>query len=496
MRRGPGDGEGPRAQDIHLTPDSRDIFLEALASAFGNSREANHILEAIGFPMASVPGFDRPFDFWNDVFREFNRGIMPTPYRLLLNASLRRYGHNAGFTRVAAACGLTTGGTGAGTGAGIGTREDPPACHVIVRADSESERRATARWLTAEGLEPREVWSTPTAVSYRLGETDPGAVRLALENRPDLGWTVVPPGAPDYLIHHIYVEGPDGRRFSVTDAPAQQTVGNLAEEIVEQYRENGGLPSGDRPTVVDKVGPAGQGERTNPDNTLHEEGIGEDDLLRVGFQATAAAINPLDRQDALSRARNQIRAYARARPGFVVRSNSTELPTEYEIRFEGRSFGPPVSRETEPLDIGHHIVSILLCTQFPLTAPQVFWESPIFHPNVFPTYECEALRRRPHMQGLVCLGTLAESYSPSLDFGELCATLRDIAGFRNYSVFVLSEDLDAGGPRIRGDYYDEEAALWAVSLTGQERIQKIGGMMAFSAPRAPGHYRNVISPDA
>jgi hypothetical protein len=82
------------------------------------------------------------------------------------------------------------------------------------------------------------------------------------------------------------------------------------------------------------------------------------------------------------------------------------------------------------------------------------------------------------MRGIVCLGTLAESYVPSLDFGELCATLVDIAGFRNYSVWVpASDQVDdrTGQPLLRGDFYDRDAASWTISPRGQERIVKIGG---------------------
>ena len=81
----------------------------------------------------------------------------------------------------------------------------------------------------------------------------------------------------------------------------------------------------------------------------------------------------------------------------------------------------------------------------------------------------------------VCLGTLAESYQPSLDFGELCATLADIAGYRNYSVVALSDEVDpaTGQALLKGDYYDENAARWAFSDRGQERIIAIGGAPAF-----------------
>ena len=171
---------------------------------------------------------------------------------------------------------------------------------------------------------------------------------------------------------------------------------------------------------------------------------------------------------------------------------NSALPTEYDIEFEQRSFGPPRSPGGQPEDISAHELSIVLGPEFPITAPRVRWLSEIFHPNVFPTYECEALRRREIMRGLVCLGTLAESYQPSLDFGELCATLRDIAAYRNYSLVAPSDnavDPRTGEAMLRGDFYDMAAAMWTSSPEGRRRIKAIGGSLVPSAAPPKGRLR-------
>jgi hypothetical protein len=270
----------------------------------------------------------------------------------------------------------------------------------------------------------------------------------------------------------------------------------VASELVGQYTE--GLPgAGDHPTVVDHVG-AGGPRRMNPESTLGDEGVTEGDRLRVGFERRAAAVNPLDRRDALFRVRNQLLEYTDEHPGFVLVPNSPALPTEYDIAFPQRSFGPPEVAGEEPPDISAHQVSIILLPDFPIEAPRVRWLTGIFHPNVYPTYESELLRERPHARGLVCLGTLAESYQPSLDFGELLATLADIAGYRNYSVFAQADDAvdPLAGPLVRGDYYDRQAAMWAASPAGQERIIKIGGTPMFRAPSyGPVRFGFEIEPD-
>jgi ubiquitin-protein ligase len=299
------------------------------------------------------------------------------------------------------------------------------------------------------------------------------------------------------VLRFLHVEGPDGRSFRFNDVPSATPVGSVASELVEQYTE-GPPGADDQPTVVDLVG-AGGARRMNPENTLGDEGVSEGDRLRVGFERRAAAVNPLDRREALFRVRNQLSEYQDTHAGFVVLPNSSALPTEYDIEFSQPSFGPPQNAGDEPPDISAHQLSIVLPPDFPIVAPRVRWLTGIFHPNVYPTYESEQLRERPYARGLVCLGTLEESYQPSLDFGELLATLVDIAGYRNYSVAVPADgavDNVTGEPLLRGDFYDGDAAQWALSEHGQERIRKIGGAPVFRVLTGrPARYGFEIEPD-
>jgi len=127
------------------------------------------------------------------------------------------------------------------------------------------------------------------------------------------------------------------------------------------------------------------------------------------------------------------------------------------------------------VNISHHVVQIELGADYPLTAPSVYWLTHIFHPNVYPTYDCELTRQRPQLRGLVCLGELTEAYQPSLDLGQLCQILRDLAGFRNYSV-VADDGLDAEGrpsPQWRGNAFDVAAATWV--MAHPDRIRALGG---------------------
>ncbi|GAA1392553.1 hypothetical protein GCM10009639_24400 [Kitasatospora putterlickiae] len=385
----------------------------------------------------------------------------------------------------------------AGPAPGLSAAPEPAApaapstvCHVIVRAANDEERDLAQRVLRDAGLTPHEVWSTATAVSFAVGTDRPEKVRTALEHA-SFGWAVVAPGEPDYLIHRLLVEGPDGRRFGITDAPAQQLTRDVANDVVAEYDPV--FHQATMPTVIDQIQPDGQGRRLDPEATLHDSGIRDGDRLRVGFETRAGAVNPLDRQDALYRVRNQILAYAESRPGISVMTDSALLPTEFEIDFAQPGFGPPSTPGGEPVRIERHTVRISCSADFPETAPRVYWLTPVFHPNVFPNYDCEEARVDPGAQGLVCLGLLAESYQPSLDFGDLCQLLVDMAGFRNYSLFESTGELQADGtPRLRANFYDRQAARWVAEH--QDRIEEINGSLVEPVVRDHRPYPNVVEP--
>lgn len=500
---GVGGGREERNTDIDLGFQERLSFLHAVANAYRSEAAAATVLNQIQFPAAQRPTWQglTPEQWWGQIFAEFDNGLIPTPYFRLLDAAIRVYQANREFRRIAVRHRLIPAGPGdAPPPPEVPEQPDEPVvetpaeqaaaptCHVIVRADSEEQRARAAAVLAERGLAPHEVWSTARAVSYRVSATDSGWVRQRLD-ATDLGWTVVPPGEPDYLFQSLFVQGPDGRQFRLVDAPAQQTVGNVASEVMDQYPE--GFIDPRRPAVIDQVQPDGSGRRLDPDDTLHNAQVRDGDRLRVAAQRTAGAVNPLARQDALFRVRNQVVAYAEAHPGFAVRANSTLQPTEYELEFIQRSFAASPDRAGEPIDVDKHILLLQLGPNFPETPPLVFWQTSIFHPNVYPNYDSEQARDNPLQSGLVCLGVLAESYQPSMDFGELCQTLVDMAAFRNYSLFEPTGALDANGePEVHGNFYDLAAAKWVV--TNQDRIEAMGGRVLFRPAGGRPSYRNVI----
>ncbi len=502
--RSPSDGIPDDGPDIRLSRDDRADFRDELATVYTTEAAASTVLNQIDFPLAYRPVLQgsNPEQWWSEIFHEFNAGTLAgAPYRRLLRTARRRFPGNAVFQRLAAAY-LDNQHVDAGdrdneasvsateNGAEPAEAEVGPAqsCHVIVRASSEPERRKAAEILASLGLGPHEFWSTAHAVSYRVNDENTGRVRERLEET-DLGWTVVPAGEPDYVFQTLYARGPDGRQFRLNDTPAQQTVGNVAASVMEEYPPGYAGPT--RSIVVDAVQDDGSGRRLNGDDTLDGAGLRNGSRMRIGVEAQAGALNPKDRQEALHRVRNQLVAYAQAHPRFQVRANSTLLPTEYELEFVQASFGPGAISGDEPVTVNRHVVLMQLGSEFPETPPLVFWLTPIFHPNVFPNYDCDQAREHEAQQGLVCLGALAESYTPSLDFGELCQILVDMAAFRNYSLQEESGQLDAfGAPEVRVNYYDRAAAEWVKA--NQARIVEIGGRVLFRAPRRRAVYRNVV----
>lgn len=485
------ESDGRPVAEIAITPADRAVFMEELAATYNSVPRADLILDAIGFPAAQRPSFsDSSVLAWNDIFREISRGIVPAGFRQLLGYALRVYGHNAVFDTLRERYLQPQQPEPEQAQAAVPAAPAAETCHVIFRADNEDERVAIRGWLSQASLAPVEVWSTPSAVSFQVSSPDPGALRTLLDGTR-FGWTVVPPNAPDYLLRQLFIDGPDGRRFRVVDAPAQQTVGNVAAEVVDRYGPQ--FPGAKRPTVIDRVREDGSGHRVNPDETLHREGIRDGDRLRVAFQATAAAINPADRESALFRVKNQILAYAAAHADVSIAADSVSAPAEYRVEFSQPSFGPPPPSAAEPEGISRHVIVIVLGSGFPLAAPKVYWITPFFHPNVYPNYESQQLRENRDAAGLVCLGALDESFRPSLDFGELCAMLRDIAAYRNFSVFLPDGSIDsAGRPGVRGDYFDPNAAAWTATPEGRRRIAEIGGNASQARFQAPGSYRNLI----
>ncbi|MEV4515508.1 effector-associated domain EAD1-containing protein [Dactylosporangium sp. NPDC049525] len=316
--RFPGRPEEPAARDIQLRQEDRVRLFHEVARIFSSERAARPLLNDLGYPRARLPGWGDTTaeEWWDEVFAQLENGIVAAPYRTLIGAVLNRYERNTVIRPIAVAYGLVAAGPDdvlpdepderpvapvAAFAAAVAAppaaepadtvaaappavAEPPPRCHVILRASTEDARAHAAATLHRAGLRATEVWSTEHAVSYEVDSDDAAVVRQLLAGT-GLGWTVVAPGQPNYLFRQLFFQGPDGSRFRVTDAPAQQTVGSLVTEVVEKYPS--GAQSAGRPTVVDRVLGDGGRERLNPADTLHDANVQDGDNFRIAFEGRA-----------------------------------------------------------------------------------------------------------------------------------------------------------------------------------------------------------------
>ena len=295
-------------------------------------------------------------------------------------------------------------------------------------------------------------------------ETDRFVARIRESIRPSLRAEVQREafGFRDYFLDPIFVDGPDGQRFSLDHLRASTPLADVARGVMEAYEESfWPMSKGEKATpVLDlrRHGEAGV-QRLFSRQTLHEAGVRPFDLVEVHPERRAGSVNPFLLTESLTMVKNQILEFARTTPGFEVQANSVDVPTEYLVRFVAPGFAPPLSALSSPRRIDEHEVLLVLPADFPVRAPSAFFQREVFHPNV------------DRKTGLVCLGVLAESYRPGLHFGTLCQMLIDMASYRNY-------ELREG--------YDMEAAAWAASEAGQSAIAELGGRRLSEFDDNPG----------
>jgi Effector-associated domain 1 len=485
--------------DIVMSAADRMRFLNSLTTTFYTVPRVIRVLDDIGFPRGSLSAAEGPVeDMWREVLHELQSGRLQDGVRTLLETILVVYPHHETFVDLSQRYA-----TASANGDNRADPVDPPVenraeqekrahfCHVLIRGDGEEARLEAQRLLADAGLAPVEIWSTNHDTLFLVHETDAGRVRQRLAAREGMDWMVIPPGGQTYLLSQLIVQGPDGRSFRFRDTPAEQTVADLAADTLAEYPDHGA----DRRAVTDLVQSNGQGVRLSPDSTLHDAQVGDGSRLRVAYETNAGAINPLYHAEALVRAGNQIRAFADAHPGIAVYANAPDLATVYELEFKVPSLGPPEEGREDPVDIEDHVVQLEFGPNFPQVAPMVFWVTPIFHPNIWPNYDCERARRYPARKGYVCLGDLTDAYQPALDLGQLCQTLLDVAAFRNYSVWVQTGhvSLTEDGQIIdehKGNAFDPIAARWV--LKNLDRIAKMGGRVHEAPPPREDNFRNDV----
>ncbi|TKD03187.1 ubiquitin-conjugating enzyme E2 [Polyangium fumosum] len=251
----------------------------------------------------------------------------------------------------------------------------------------------------------------------------------------------------DYFLDPLQAEGPDGQRFVLDHVRASTRLVDVAQAILGAYEEAfWPMGKGEKALpVVDLRRPGERGaRRLFSQQTLHDAGVQPFDLLEIHPERRAGSVNPFLLTESLAMVKNQILEFAGTHQGFEVQANALDVPTEYLVRFRAPGFAPG----SPPRRVEAHEVLLVMPPDFPVKAPEAYFQREVFHPNV------------DAKTGLVCLGVLAESYRPGLHFGTVCQMLVDMASYRNYEL---------------REVYNPEAHAWAASPEGQAAITASGG---------------------
>ena len=274
--------EQPDASDIPLNDDDRRRLQDELARIYDTPDSVVLFLNQIGFPVERIPIF-RPAEresFWSKIFTELDRGAVAAPYRRMLAVALERHGSYRALADLVGRYGVSAP-PQAGDQGDVAAASHPvgATCHVIVRTSRPSERRGAEDWLASQGFGPEQVWSNPEGVSFRLNQADPSVVRERLRQRPDVRWTLIPPGEPDYLINEIIISDRDGRELRIRGLSAQYKLGELADILVRRFpAAHLNVPM----LGVISIGLGRRRRRADLSRTLAEEGLSQGSRIEVG----------------------------------------------------------------------------------------------------------------------------------------------------------------------------------------------------------------------
>ncbi|MFI1725569.1 ubiquitin-conjugating enzyme E2 [Streptomyces sp. NPDC020489] len=448
-----------------------------------NPREGEIILRTIGFPEARLPSVDATARvYWSEARRMIDAGVLVDGEARLARAVHNEYPGNTLFSASVAALEPVTAPPAPHRAEAHAPRSGP-----VPHAQPGSEAYPTLVFVCSthhadfidevRDLDPRadlffvsqgedaQVGQIAMSLTAELTDNQIDALRaglLAAGAPPDLEILQEVYDHRPYLLEALRVNGPDQQPYDLAGVPSITPVRDIAAAVLAHYEGR----MGRRPrTVVDHQQADGSFHRLDPAQSLHEAGVREGETLNVYPEATAG--NAQLRMQAIIRVREEMYRYADQHTDFeIVDTDDPEFPTDYEIRFKGPGLRLPDQHGAHTLPRPErqekHNALILLGPDFPLVAPAVFWLSPIFHPNIKgpdPQY--------PQAEGAVCLGVLAHSWRPALDFGQLCQMLVDMAGYRNYEIT---------------DSFNPVAAYWALTEEGAAMIEALGGKPPVAAP--------------
>ncbi len=433
-------------------------LLAEISRIFNRQDRARQLLDTFGFPRDRIPAFDNAQEFWTAICQDIHDGIMPQQDDLISfvqhaadqfpsNPLLGRYSvsRRSEMAREAGAAANPGGEEAEGCAMVLGP---PPEGMDTARLRQRVNQLCADQGVNVD-FEVMQVLENGQLELYFPGTHADELMPVLEDLRGErVRCRLIDDRHRDRILTHILVEGPDTARYRFSNVAASTQVGDVARALInEHYESNWPKDGPDRPrqATVDHVDNEGNERRLRPDDRLDDSQVEDGDTLQVNPESTAGSQNPVYREEALVRAKNQVVRYARSHPGFRVRANSTHAPTEYVIHFEA----PGIDPHRKVPGRFRQSVLLQLPEEFPSVSPAVWWQPPvIYHPNV------------DRGTGRVCMGVLGDRYQPGLDFGLLCQMLFDIACFQNYVV-------------THG--YNKEACRWAATEEGQATIVAGGG---------------------
>lgn len=488
-----------------MNRDGNRALRTLMQEVYIGEAEARAVLIKIDYPVGSIPKFGTADTFWPPVLSILDAKVESGTIKLLKATAEDYPGRKAEMDRLIEQLADPVAEPGpepgvlprsgqwhAGVSASDSTPPLPPP--VLLEAGAPSGVRECPT-LTLEGANlaeqflavARELLGTDTDLLYVTREQsalripDPGdqdeAVRQRVQDRMR---TFVPscrvtyrkfPFRP-YLYKTLLVYGPDTSPYELSLVPATSTPEDLAAAIVAQTHEaKSGAREGVVRVVVDRES-AETSVRLDPYATLHECGVREGDRLRVAIDAIAGCLSPELRMEALLRAAAQIRGYAaRHRAEFAITDcDDEDLPTRMTVEITRRGLAPPADlgrflagdcqkdlADLTPVPVKAHRISIHFRAMFPLVAPYIVWESPVFHPNI------RLASQDGFPAGTLQFHPLLLGYRPEVDLAHIARMMTDVATYRDYDP---TEGFSSPNP---------VAALWAGTEAGQTTIKAIGG---------------------
>ncbi len=473
-----------------------------MAELYFDEAAARSVLIQIGFPPHLIPKFADAKSFWSTIVLQLDQGLgLADGIPALIEATASMY---LGNEEIKAMHAKWSGKLPAPETPARGiTPEGPCPTLILVGVDLPDEFLEVIRQqLGSNTADLLYVSKQQCAVEI----PDPGDNAARLQQQIQEMMQTFAPGVKlqviyekykfrPYLYSNLTVFGPDTTPYLLQSVPATMTPGDIAAAIVQETRAMADQHGGTVSTVIDAETDSGH-KRLDPEKTLHENKVKDAGKLRVGTKAVAGSISPELRMEAQLRMRAQIRRYELSHAAFRITGYDNEdLPNRLSFELDGPGLAPPedlddflagtqnLSNEDfralpwerlNPVRIDFHRFTMHLTAMFPVVAPYVVWDSPVFHPNIW------RLPQPGVRPGMVCLGPLMDGYRPDLDFGYLSQLLVDIGTYRNYDVVEAST------------YPDPPAALWARTDSGQRVIQSLGGPpMRPSTKREAG---SVVTP--